>query len=60
MPDALDLLAELTWRGLVQDHSEGLAARLGRGPISAYNGFDPSGPSLHVGHLVPVFGLLHL
>jgi tyrosyl-tRNA synthetase len=60
MSESLDFLAELTWRGLVQDQSDGLAARLARGPISAYNGFDPSGPSLHVGNLVPVFGLLHL
>jgi tyrosyl-tRNA synthetase len=30
------------------------------GRIAGYNGFDPSGPSLHVGHLVPVFGLMHL
>ena len=60
MPESLDFLAELTWRGLVQDQTDGLAARLARGPISAYNGFDPSGPSLHVGNLVPVFGLLHL
>jgi tyrosyl-tRNA synthetase len=37
----------------------GLPARLASGrPISGYNGFDPSGPSLHVGHLVPIFGLL--
>ncbi|HEV8516342.1 MAG TPA: tyrosine--tRNA ligase [Candidatus Limnocylindrales bacterium] len=60
MTDSLDLLAELTWRGLLQDQSDGLAARLSRGPISGYNGFDPSGPSLHVGNLVPVFGLMHL
>src|SRR5687768_4639157 len=39
----------------------GLPARLATGrPISGYIGFDPSGPSLHVGHLVPVFGLLQL
>jgi tyrosyl-tRNA synthetase len=60
MPQSLDLLAELAWRGLVQDQSDGLAARLARGSLKAYNGFDPSGPSLHVGHLVPIFGLLHL
>ncbi len=37
----------------------GLPARLATGrPISGYNGFDPTGPSLHVGHLVPIFGLL--
>ncbi|MFZ5854843.1 MAG: tyrosine--tRNA ligase [Chloroflexota bacterium] len=54
------LLDELAWRGMLQDRTPGLAARLAEGrPISGYNGFDPSGPSLHVGHLVPVFGLLH-
>ena len=45
---------------MLQDHTPGLAERLARGPIAAYNGFDPTGDSLHVGHLVPVFGLLHL
>lgn len=60
-PDPAGLLAELSWRGLLQDRTPGLDARLATGrPIRAYNGFDPSGPSLHVGHLVPVFGLLHL
>jgi tyrosyl-tRNA synthetase len=55
------LLDELRWRGLLQDHTPGLPARLATGdPISGYNGFDPSGPSLHIGNLVPVFGLLHL
>jgi tyrosyl-tRNA synthetase len=54
-------LDELRWRGLLHDATPGLAARLASGrPISAYNGFDPSGPSLHVGHLVPVMGLTHL
>jgi tyrosyl-tRNA synthetase len=39
----------------------GLPARLATGrPIAGYNGFDPSAPSLHVGHLVPIFGLLQL
>ncbi len=55
------LLAELRWRGLLYECTPGLEARLASGaPIAGYNGFDPSGPSLHVGHLVPVFGLLHL
>ncbi|MBM4407919.1 MAG: tyrosine--tRNA ligase [Chloroflexi bacterium] len=55
------LLAELSWRGMLADVTPGLAERLASGsPISAYNGFDPTGPSLHVGHLVPVFGMLHL
>jgi tyrosyl-tRNA synthetase len=55
-----DVLAELSWRGLVQDRSEGLEERLARGPIAAYVGFDASGPSLHVGHLVPLMALVHL
>jgi len=53
-------LAELEWRGLLADQSEGLAARLGRGPLSAYVGFDPTAPSLHVGNLVPISDLVHL
>ncbi len=41
--------------------SAGLEERLASGrPIAAYNGFDPSGPWLHVGHLVPIFGLIAL
>ncbi len=55
------LLADLRWRGLVHDASEGLEARLDSGtPIRAYNGFDPTFRSLHVGHLVPVYGLMRL
>jgi tyrosyl-tRNA synthetase len=60
-PDPDGLLAELSWRGLLQDKTPGLEARLATDrPIDAYNGFDPSGPSLHAGHLVPVFGLMHI
>src|SRR6478672_7628577 len=37
----------------------GLPARLASGrAIAGYNGFDPTASSLHVGHLVPIFGLL--
>jgi tyrosyl-tRNA synthetase len=56
-----DLLAELEWRGVLHATTPGLAARLASGrTISGYIGFDPSAPSLHVGHLVPIFGLLRL
>ena len=55
------LLAELEWRGILHATTPGLAARLRSGePIAGYNGFDPSADSLHVGHLVPIFGLLRL
>jgi tyrosyl-tRNA synthetase len=59
-PGPPGLIAELEWRGLIHDRTEGLDARLRRGPLNAYVGFDPSGPSLHVGHLVQVFLLTHL
>jgi tyrosyl-tRNA synthetase len=54
------LLDELRWRGLLAQHTEGLADALTRGMVSGYCGFDPSAPSLHVGNLVPVMGLVHL
>ena len=54
------LLPELTWRGLIQESSQGLEARLAAGPISAYIGFDASARSLHVGNLLQVFMLTHL
>jgi tyrosyl-tRNA synthetase len=39
----------------------GLPDRLATGRlIAGYNGFDPSGPWLHIGHLVPIMGLLQL
>jgi tyrosyl-tRNA synthetase len=55
------LLAELEWRGILHATTPGLPARLATGrPISGYNGFDPSAASLHVGHLIPIFGLRRL
>ncbi|HYH93425.1 MAG TPA: tyrosine--tRNA ligase [Candidatus Saccharimonadales bacterium] len=55
------LLDELEWRGIVHATTPGLPGRLATGkPIAGYNGFDPTADSLHVGHLVPIFGLLRL
>jgi tyrosyl-tRNA synthetase len=52
-------LAELEWRGILHGMTPGLPTRLADGrSISAYIGFDPSADALHVGHLVPLFGLL--
>lgn len=53
------LLDDLDARGLVQDttNRQDLAARLGEGPVTVYNGVDPTAPSLHVGNLI---GLLVL
>jgi tyrosyl-tRNA synthetase len=54
------LLDELRWRGLLYQHTEGVAALLQRGIVSGYAGFDPTASSLHVGNLVPIMGLVHL
>jgi tyrosyl-tRNA synthetase len=55
------LLEELRWRGILEETTPGLADRLATGrPIAGYIGFDPSYDSLHIGHLVPIFGLLRL
>jgi tyrosyl-tRNA synthetase len=54
------LLEELQWRGLLHQQTDGLSAALTEGMVSGYGGFDPTAPSLHVGNLVPVMGLVHL
>lgn len=53
-------LDELTARGLLHQTTEGAAAHLAKGPVTAYCGFDPTADSLHVGHLLPVMTLVHL
>jgi tyrosyl-tRNA synthetase len=60
MSNMTSLLAELTWRGLLYQHTEPLDAALNAGVVTGYCGFDPTAPSLHVGNLVPVMGLTHL
>jgi len=49
-----DILAELRWRGLVNQTTddEHLAAWLMEKPRTLYAGFDPTADSLHVGHLM--------
>jgi tyrosyl-tRNA synthetase len=60
-PGLPGLLDELEWRGILHTATPGLRERLATGTtISAYIGFDPSADSLHVGHLIPIFGLLRL
>jgi tyrosyl-tRNA synthetase len=51
---------ELTWRGLVQDSTDGVAEALGGERLTAYIGFDPTAPSLHVGSLLTVMCLARL
>jgi tyrosyl-tRNA synthetase len=53
------ILDELTWRGLIAQSTdvEALRRDLDKGPLTLYAGFDPTGPSLHAGHLIPLLGL---
>ncbi|MDR1027450.1 MAG: tyrosine--tRNA ligase [Rickettsiales bacterium] len=48
-----DLLHELEWRGFIYQCSDmdGLSARLNEKKMTGYWGTDPTGDSLHVGHL---------
>ncbi len=57
-----DALTVMKHRGLFQQCSDeqGLAKLMNAGPVSLYCGFDPTGPSLTVGHLVPVMAMAHL
>ena len=50
----MDLIDDLEWRGLLADctDKDALRKRLAEGPITLYCGFDPTGDSLHVGHLM--------
>ena len=54
-----DYIAELRWRGMLQDHTPGVEDLLKGGPVSGYVGFDPTADSLHVGNLVPIMLLVH-
>lgn len=53
------ILEELEWRGLVAQSTDrdALADALADGPVTVYSGFDPTAPSLHAGHLVPLLTL---
>ena len=53
------ILDELSWRGLIAQSTDldALASEAARDPITLYAGFDPTAPSLHAGHLVPLLAL---
>lgn len=55
-----DFIAELEWRGMLQDVMPGTRELLNAGkPVKGYIGFDPTADSLGVGNLVQVMTLLH-
>jgi tyrosyl-tRNA synthetase len=57
---ATDAFAELDWRGLVSESTEGARDALARGPVTLYIGFDPTAASLHVGSLLPMMALARM
>jgi len=59
MNRALEILKE---RGFIQQCTdiEGLSTLMDEGPVTLYEGCDPTGPSLHIGHMVPYFAIRHL
>ena len=52
-------LQTLIDRGFVKDCTDfdGLSDLMDREPVTFYCGVDPTGPSLHVGHIVPFFAM---
>src|SRR5579871_195420 len=56
----MNLIAELKWRGMIQDIMPGTEEQLNKEMTSAYIGFDPTADSLHVGSLLPIMLLVHL
>ena len=56
----MNLVKELTWRGLVQDIMPGTEEQLQKELTTAYIGFDPTSDSLHIGSLVPILLLMHV
>lgn len=55
----MNLLEDLQWRGIIyqQTDEEGLKETVEKEKISLYCGMDPTGDSMHIGHLLPFLTL---
>jgi tyrosyl-tRNA synthetase len=56
----MNLYDEFQWRGMLYEATPELREVLAKEKVTAYIGFDPSAPSLHVGSLLPIMGLARL
>jgi tyrosyl-tRNA synthetase len=56
----MNVFDEFSWRGQVYESTEGLREVFANEKITAYIGFDPTAPSLHVGNLLTIIGLIRL
>jgi len=54
-----NFIEELKWRGMIHDIIPDTEEELMKGPASGYVGIDPTGDSLHIGHLVSIMILKH-
>ncbi len=59
MANVLDTLRE---RGFLAQitFEDDLYKALEQGPITFYNGFDPTADSLHIGHYIPIMAMSHM
>ena len=55
-----DFYDDLEARGLIHAASEGAREALSAGPVTAYIGFDPTAPGLHVGSFIQILALMRL
>ena len=55
----MNFVEELRWRGMLQDIMPGTEEQLSKEVTAGYIGFDPTGDSLHVGHLTQIMTLIH-
>jgi tyrosyl-tRNA synthetase len=56
----MNIYDEFEWRGMIHEATPDLKQILATEKLTAYIGFDPSAPSLHVGSLLPMMGLARL
>ncbi len=55
----MNFIKELSWRGMIHDVTPGTDEKLTKDSCVGYAGFDPTAPSLHIGHMIPIMLLVH-
>jgi len=58
--NSMNLFDVFQWRGMLHEATPDLREVLAKEKVTAYIGFDPSAPSLHVGSFLPIMGLARL
>jgi tyrosyl-tRNA synthetase len=55
-----NFIENLRWRGMIHDITPGTEAQLHKEQTAGYIGFEPTGPSLHIGNFATIMLLKHL